>query len=152
MRVYRIARSAYQALDGEGARLYGGRWNSPGRAMIYTSGTLALAALEYLVHVEPENAPDDLVALTIEIPEASSVRVVTTDELPLHWERATDIGACKAIGDKWLVRSKGLVLQVPSAPVPSEHNYLINPAVEAMSLVKIVGKRRFVFDPRPEAG
>lgn len=148
MLVYRISRSAYQVLDGEGARLYGGRWNSPGRALIYTSGTLALAALEYLVHVEPENAPDDLVALTIEIPETAKIKVVTTGELPLHWEKTTDLAACKAVGDKWLARARGLVLQVPSAPIPTEYNYLINPIAEGRSLVKVIRKRRFMFDPR----
>lgn len=148
MLVYRIARSAYQVLDGEGARLYGGRWNSPGRALIYTSGTLALAALEYLVHVEPENAPDDLVALTIEIPETANIKVVTTGELPPQWQRTTDVTACKAIGDKWLARGSGLVLQVPSAPIPTEYNYLINPIAKGRSLVKLIAKRRFKFDPR----
>jgi len=146
--VYRIARSAHHALDGEGARLYGGRWNSPGRAMIYTSGTLALAALEYLVHVEPENAPDDLIALTIEIPDSADIETLSVNRLPSGWHKTTDVAACKVSGDKWLASGRSLVLRVPSAPIPSEYNYLINPAVAAMSSVKLAQKRRFSFDPR----
>jgi RES domain-containing protein len=66
--VWRITRAAYQALDGEGARLHGGRWNPEGVPVVYTSTTLSLAALEYLVHVDPEDVPGDLVAMRIRIP------------------------------------------------------------------------------------
>lgn len=148
MLVYRIARAAHQALDGEGARLYGGRWNTPGRAMIYASGTLALAALEYLVHLEAVTAPDDLVALTIEIPERPAFEVVSVDDLPPGWEKGTDVAACMSIGDTWLAFRSSLVLRVPSAPVPSEYNYLINPAVPTFSKVRLTARRTFTFDPR----
>ena len=116
--------------------------------MIYTSGTLALAALEYLVHVEPENAPDDLIALTIEIPDSADIETLSANRLPFGWHKTTDVAACKASGDKWLASGRSLVLRVPSAPIPSEYNYLINPAVAAMSSVKLAQKRRFTFDPR----
>lgn len=116
--------------------------------MVYASGSLALAALEYLVHVDPENAPSDLIALTIEVPESSDIETVPVSDLPSGWEKASDIAACKTIGDKWLASGKSLVLRVPSAPVPSEYNYLINPAVAGMSKVRVTGKRRFTFDPR----
>ncbi len=116
--------------------------------MIYTSGSLALAALEYLVHVAPENAPNDLIALTIEFPETSGIEIVSVDDLPKAWEKTADSTTCKKVGDKWLTSAKTLILRVPSAPIPSEHNYLINPAVDGMSKVKLVSKRRFTFDPR----
>lgn len=148
MRVYRIARAAHHALDGDGARRYGGRWNTPGRPMIYTSGTLALSALEYLVHVEAETAPDDLIALTIHLPDTVAIEVVQANDLPSGWETGTDSAGCKAIGDEWLASARGLVLRVPSAPIPSEHNYLINPAAAGMARVKVTARRSFTFDPR----
>ncbi len=116
--------------------------------MIYTSGTLALAALEYLVHVEAETAPDDLIALTIHIPDKLKIEVVSVDDLPSEWATGADGARSKAIGDKWLASGRGLVLRVPSAPIPSEHNYVINPAVAAMTSVRVAGRRPFRFDPR----
>ena len=68
MELWRIARRAQVALDGEGARLYGGRWNSAGTAVVYAASHLSLAALEYLVHIDPDDAPDDLVALRLSVP------------------------------------------------------------------------------------
>ncbi|MBI5171468.1 MAG: RES domain-containing protein [Candidatus Melainabacteria bacterium] len=68
-------------MDGEGARLFGGRWNSPGLPAIYTSSHLSLAALELLVHLNFDNLPADLVWLKIEVPETGSME---TFLLPLH--------------------------------------------------------------------
>jgi RES domain-containing protein len=82
--VWRIARSAHQALDGEGARQFGGRWNSPGIPMLYTSQNLSLAGLELLVHVDPGAAPSDLVALRVEVPEDSGLSIPAS-ELPDGW-------------------------------------------------------------------
>lgn len=85
MLVWRITREACQALDGEGARLNGGGWNSEGVAVVYTSATLALAALEYLVHVDPEDVPEDLVAVQIQIPEGLPEERIQPDGLPGDW-------------------------------------------------------------------
>ena len=67
MRVWRIARERYDPLSGEGARLYGGRWNSPGRPVVYAAGHSALAVLEALVWTDPEDVPDDLRLFELEI-------------------------------------------------------------------------------------
>ena len=93
-------------LDGEGARLYGGRWNSPGRPVVYTSTTLSLAALEYLIHVDAADAPSDLVALTVEVPDEVDVERVEAAGLPAGWEQAPEPQACKDIGDAWLVAGR----------------------------------------------
>jgi RES domain-containing protein len=148
VRVHRICRKAQQKLDGEGARLYGGRWNSPGQAAVYASGTLSLAAIEYLIHIDPADVPGDLVALAIEVPDDVEVEVVEAKDLPSSWERTVEHPACRKAGDTWLRNGKALVLQVPSAPIPGEVNFLLNPAHPAMPKVKIAGKRRFAFDPR----
>lgn len=84
MRVYRVCSAAYSDLDGEGARLYGGRWNSPGLAIVYTANTLALAILETRVHLR--RVPLDYVRLTIEISDKSlPLREVNIGDLDPGW-------------------------------------------------------------------
>jgi len=148
VRAWRIARDAHQALDGEGARLYGGRWNPEGVAAVYTSASLALAALEYLVHVDAEDVPGDLVALEIEVPDDAGVRIVRPRDLPADWNRVEDHPACVAMGAEWVRNGADLVLRVPSAIVPEESNLLINPGHPTAGRVTVVGTRPFSFDPR----
>ncbi|HEX2078440.1 MAG TPA: RES family NAD+ phosphorylase [Longimicrobium sp.] len=148
MRLWRITRRAYQALDGEGARLYGGRWNAEGVAVVYTSATLSLAALEYLVHVQIEDVPVDLVALEIEVPDRVSVQDVSPAELPSDWNRVEDHPACSALGDRWARAGDSLVLRVPSAVIPHERNLLLNPRHPQMEGVSVVSAEPFSFDPR----
>ena len=141
MIVYRLARAAHAALDGEGARLYGARWNSPGRPMVYTAASPSLAVLEVLVHLDltPELLPDDYRMLTIEAP----------DEAPL--ERLEALGPdtdAAALGDAFLARGERLMLQVPSVVVPQEANTLFNPRHPQMARVRIIGDQPFGFDPR----
>lgn len=145
---YRLCRLPFIAIDGEGARRYGGRWNSIGRPVVYSSGTLSLAALEYLVHVDAENAPTDLVAVTIAIPDALQVDYVRHVTLPKGWQETVDVAACRAIGDEWLISRSTAVLAVPSATVISEYNYLINPAHPDARAVLVTEQLPFAFDPR----
>ena len=92
MTVWRLARAVYPALDGEGARLNGGRWNEPGTPIVYTAGSLSLAALEVLVHLNPDRLPDDLVAYGIALPtESLQARRVETTELPDGWDRQAEV-------------------------------------------------------------
>ena len=148
MYVYRLCRASFKALDGEGARLSGGRWNSPGRPVVYASSTLALAALEYLVHLDPADAPADLVALTIEIPDALPVQTVDVTSLPAGWAEATGSTACQKIGDAWLAAGALAVLRVPAAPSPEDSNVLVNPLHTATGNLATVAERPFTFDPR----
>ena len=87
MRLWRITREPYQALDGEGAKRNGGRWNSEGVPVVYLSPALSLAALEYLVHIDIEDVPDDLVALEIEVPDHASRETVRPEDLPADWNQ-----------------------------------------------------------------
>jgi RES domain-containing protein len=146
--VYRICRKARQKLDGEGARLYGGRWDGPGHAVVYTAGTLSLAAIEYLVHIDPGDAPGDLIATTLDVPDDVVREIVKVADLPSGWHRKPLPSACREAGEAWLRKGKTLVLQVPSAPIVGESNYLLNPAHPAMIRVHAVAKRPFVFDQR----
>jgi RES domain-containing protein len=148
VRLYRICRAPYRALDGEGARLYGGRWNSPGSPVVYASSSLALAALEYLVHLDPDYAPADLIALALDVPDTASADEVPGSALPVGWAQVADHPACVAAGDAWLNRGATLLLRVPAAPIPDEHNVLINPRHAEAAQVRIVAERPFAFDPR----
>lgn len=150
MLVWRITRRAHQALDGEGARLNGGRWNSEGRAVVYTSGSLSLAALEYLVHVDPLVAPADLVAMEIQLPDdpglgasAEPARFPSGD-----WRDYPAPDWQAELGDLWIADGEFLWLAVPSAIVPEEHNILLNPGHPAMSRVRVRSTRQFTFDKR----
>lgn len=150
MVVWRIARQPYQALDGEGARLYGGRWNSPGRPVIYTSESLSLAALEYLVHVDPLTTPNDLVAMEIEVPhEAGLGAGATADRFTdPDWRDYPAPDWQAELGDEWLGDGTFLWLAMPSAIVPDERNVLVNPRHVRMRDVRVVSTRPFGFDKR----
>ena len=148
MLVWRICREGQQELDGEGARLYGGRWNSEGVPVLYTSSTLALAALEFLVHADIEDVPDDLVALAIEVPDDAGAKTVAVNDLPGDWNQLPDHPACAKIGDEWVAEGTALLLRVPSAVVPEESNLLINPGHPRAGDVVVVSMRPFAFDRR----
>lgn len=148
MRVWRIARLAYPPLDGEGARRNGARWNSPGTAVVYTAGSLALAIVELLVHTDPDLIPEDLTAFEIEVPSGVSLRIVPANELPAGWDDPDDLAAARMAGDDWLRAARSCVLGVPSVIVPEETNYLINPAHPDASSISILSSRPFSFDPR----
>ena len=147
MHVYRICRAAYGALDGEGARLYGGRWNSPSRPVVYTSASLALAALEYLVHLDPDLAPSDLVALTIDVPDALTVEALDVARLPAGWSAVPEHPACAGAGDAWATAAASVGLRVPAASIPEEQGVL-NPRHPDMARVAVVRRRAFSYDPR----
>lgn len=148
MECHRICRRVHRPLDGEGARRYGGRWNSPGLAVVYASASLALAALEFLVHLDSSEAPRDLLAMRITIPDDLSVSEVKLRSLPARWDRYPAADACRRLGDAWLAAGKTAVLKVPSAPVREEWNVLLNPRHADFQRIKEVSVRRFQFDQR----
>jgi RES domain-containing protein len=146
--VWRITRAVHAALDGEGARLVGGRWNSPGVAVVFTAEHLSLAALEYLVHIDIDEVPNDLVALGIEVPAEAGERQLKAGSLPLDWRTALYSKGCRGIGDSWARSQDSLVLRVPSVLIPEEDNLIINPAHPRAAELRIASKRPFAFDPR----
>jgi RES domain-containing protein len=148
MRVWRISREIYPPLDGEGARRYGGRWSSRGSPVVYTAAHLSLAVLEVLVHTDPDVIPTDLAVFEIEVPDDLAIDRVSLDDLPTNWMSIPDHRACRDFGDAWLARADAPVLEVPSAVVPEESNYLIDPAHPESARVTVVGTRPFSFDPR----
>jgi RES domain-containing protein len=148
MRVWRLARERHAALDGEGARLFGARWSSEGIPLAYTASHLSLAALEYLVRIEVEDVPDDLIALEVEIPDDFQESVVTVRDLPPDWQATPAPPACAGIGDAWVSEGRTPLLRIPSVLVPEETNVLINPAHPRVREVRVVRVRPFSYDPR----
>lgn len=148
MKLWRIARAKFEQLDGEGARLYGGRWNSEGYPVVYAASSAPLALLESLVHIEVEDLPTDLVLMEIDVPDDVGVTEVQLDQLPGDWKSVPDHPECVRLGDEWVARSDTLVLAVPSAVMSRERNLLLNPQHPDMDRVKVSGTEPFAFDPR----
>lgn len=140
MRLWRLTRAAHADLTGEGARLYGGRWNSPGRAVAYAAAEAALAVLEVRVHLDLPFAllPDDDVVLAIETGDARA------EEGPAP----RDPSAGRAYGDRWLAEHRSALLVVPSIIVPESRDVLINPAHPDAPAIRTVRSRPWTFDPR----
>src|SRR3972149_11448554 len=119
------ARFAKSALSGEGARLYGGRWNRKGIPLVYTAESQSLAILEMLVQDEPLRAR--YVMIDAHIPKGVTVARIKVEDLPSDWRDLAAREKLQAIGTKWATKRSAAVLAVPSAVVPSETNYLLNP-------------------------
>ena len=128
MKVWRLAKEEHAASNGEGAKKYGGRWNPPGLAVVYTSESLSLAALEALVHADSDLLPADLVILSADIPDTLPIQSLTLKELPSKWNDFPAPSALQAIGVDWVRANKAVGLRVPSAVVVQEYNVLLNPA------------------------
>ena len=135
------------AFDGEGARLFGGRWNRVGTRMVYASEHLSLAALELLVHLDAEDAPARLFRFRCELPDDAVERLPRT-RLPRRWREYPAPEATAALGSEWAARGEALALAVPSAVVPEELNYLLNPAHPRFAELALSPGEPFSFDPR----
>lgn len=144
--VWRLTKPQYApGLDGEGARLAGGRWNSPGTPVVYCSETLALAVLECFVHLpkalwSAARLPV-MIAVRIALPEGSEVIDAEVDSL-------ADETETRARGMRWLAEAQYLALRVPSLIVPQERNVLINPAHPQAGQISVLDQAEFQFDPR----
>lgn len=125
MLVYRLSKRDYlsTAFSGEGARLAGARWNSRGLAMTYTSASISLAMLELLVQGLSPSQLQMYVGLSAVVPD-DSLEIAT---LPPDWRNYPHPASTKRYGDEWLKSQCSLVLRVPSAILPLEFNYLLNP-------------------------
>jgi RES domain-containing protein len=145
VRFYRIADERFGPESGEGARLYGARWNSPGRAVVYTSTTYAGAMLEKLVHTGRQ-IPQHQVCVTFEAPD--DLTVVTLAVQKLHGWDTPDMSVSRAAGDAWLAGQSSAVLLVPSVVFAGERNALINPAHPAAKRIKVIGIEPIRWDER----
>ena len=148
MRVWRIATAAHAAFDGEGARRYGSRWTPKGVAAVYTSATLSLAALERFVHTDPDLEPADLVAVAVDINDELPMLELDIAQLPANWREYPAPDPLDQLGGNWLAGARTAILAVPSAVIPHERNYAMNPAHADFRRLVIGRPEPFSFDPR----
>lgn len=146
MLVYRICQPKYaHDLSGEGARLFGGRWNSKGMACLYTADSSALALLEFAIHHSKHVFPEKLALLQIEVAESLEVREVPHEPTAL---KELTVPYCRSIGDPWLTGMDVPVLKVPSILVPFSFNLLFNPATFNKKDIQILSLSIFEPDER----
>lgn len=149
IRAWRIVRTKHlqNAFDGEGARLYGGRWNNVGTAIVYAAESRALAALELLVHLNASEILRAYSIIPVDIPERL-VRTIDSADLADNWRAYPSPPANKALGDAWCSRQDSAVLAVPSAVVEGDSIFLVNPAHPDFGQLKIGEAAPFTFDER----
>jgi RES domain-containing protein len=149
MRVFRLIRKKYGIeLSGKGAALSGNRWNSKGTELIYCADSRALAMAEVAVHLSLSILPKDYVMVEIDIPSEISIATLSKEDLPAHWSSFPHLLDTQQIGDAFVAERKNCVLKVPSAVVPGDFNFLINPYHPDFSGFRIVSQEDFPFDSR----
>lgn len=150
IRVYRIVRKPYSKtpLDGEGPYRFGGRWSSPGTRVAYTAEHLSLAMIEYFVHIDSSDPPKDLVVVAADIPDSVSRVELTPRELPSNWRQVPAPPGLAAIGDSFAAECKSAILVLPSALVPSEANWLVNPLHPDAAEIQVRPTEPFRYDAR----
>jgi RES domain-containing protein len=141
------AKHSTTAFDGEGARLFGGRWNSPGSPVVYAATSTALAALEMLVHLGKATVLPAYVLIACTFSD-SLVAGIEDSRLPSNWRSYPAPPELQSLGDEWLRLGTSAVLEVPSAVIPSESNYLLNPQHADFSGISISPPEPFEFDLR----
>lgn len=156
MRLWRV--SGRRAFDGQGASEQGGRWNRPGTAVIYAAASLALATLEFFVHLTRARRPAQVVAHLIDVPDDVEERTIALGDLPEDWDGYPGPVDLRDIGTSWAAARSTLLLSVPTAVlridralIPSERTYLINPAHSAFSRVTARAET-LSLDPRMRKG
>jgi RES domain-containing protein len=140
-------KASRNAFDGEGARLYGGRWNSPGFPMVYTAGSQSLAVLEMLVHLDNSGLLEKYVFIEVTLDDAM-VTVVAAADLLRDWRADPAPLQLRAIGDDWVASGASVVLRVPSSVIPAENNYLLNPKHADFAKLKFGKAVSFRYDSR----
>ena len=152
MVVYRIEREKYlsNTLSGVGASMSNGfRWNSLYTRLVYSAESRALAMLEVSVHLDfSEDLPQDRYCVEIEIPDHIAIQEVSLDDLPHDWNAKPPARSTQTIGDDFVKLMDAAVLKVPSAIIPQEYNYLINPHHPAAAKIKVIKTTQLDFDSR----
>lgn len=149
MIVYRLSKSKHaKDLSGKGAEKFGGRWNSKGVAIVYTSDSRALCTAEIAVHTPLGIIPFDYAIIAINIPDKAIIPELELSELPKDWKSIPHSHSTQEIGDRFVDAEKFLAIKVPSAVVQGEFNYLLNPEHSDFKNIKIEKIEPFSFDER----
>jgi RES domain-containing protein len=146
---WRIVSAAYQesAFTGDGAKTYGGRWNSKGVPVIYTAESLALASIEIFVNLPSAKLLDNYVKIPVHF-EENLVQELPFTNLPLDWNSRPVSQSTQILGDKWFKEQRSAVLKVPSVVVPEENIYLLNPVHPDFTRIEIGTPVPYHFDTR----
>ena len=149
MIVYRLSRSKFRNdLSGRGAELAGGRWNSKGVAVLYTSESIALCTVEIAVHMPLGIVPLDYYLVRIQFPDNTAVKELLIGGLPENWKSFPHANITQELGDNFVLEEDYLVYKVPSATVQGNFNYLINPRHKDFNKVTVLDSEPFDFDKR----
>lgn len=149
MIIWRISKNKYASdISGEGARLFGGRWNEAGVKMLYTSQHLSLSILEILTTIPVAMVGDDYSYLKITVPDDVSVLRIENEDLLNVWDNNYLSNYTKDVGSKWISSNASLILMVPSVIVKEEYNILINPNHIDFSKIKIESVNKLKLDKR----
>jgi RES domain-containing protein len=147
MITYRICNLSFKDdISGNGAKQYGSRWNSIGTPMLYLAGSISLAWLEMLVHLQHNDKSTDFALLYVSIPPNAGIQELQTGKLKQNWQ--SDAGYTQFIGDEFVRSKQKLILRVPSVLVEEEANYLVNPLHPDFKKTEIVKTKIFQFDHR----
>ena len=148
-RAYRIVKARYagNAFDGEGAWLQGGRWSNAGTRIVYTAGSISLAILEVLVHLQQTQFLSGYVVFDLDFPD-SVVQELDPALLPANWRKFPAPVSTKEIGDNWIRNSSSVILRVPSVIVPTEYAFLVNPTHGDFTSITINGPALLDIDHR----
>jgi len=147
---YRLTQRKFasSAFDGEGPKLYGGRWNNKGTTIIYTAGSLSLAVLELFVHLDSHEVLSERYCyFSVQVPD-KCLKILDIATLVDGWDKYPAISQTKTIGDEWVAAGDSTAMKVPSAIVAGESNYLINPKHPEFSSIVISDSEDFRFDSR----
>ena len=149
--LYRISKTKrIKDLSGEGARLYGGRWNLKGTPVLYTSDSTALATLETLVHTPLNLIPKNLSIITLQLPDNLDLAISSPEELPQNWWVNPAPPELAQIGQNWVEQSSSVALVVPSSVTPTGEgrNYILNTQHPDFTKVEIVKVSAYSYDER----
>jgi RES domain-containing protein len=149
VKIYRLVKNSFlKDLSGEGARLYGGRWNRRGDALLYFSDNLSLCVLELLTRMDYEFITADYSYIEAEISSTLIIKLTESDMPSQKWRSNPPISITQDYGSNWIKEEKSLGMSVPSAVLPNEQNILINPAHPSMSKLKIINRKVLHLDSR----
>ena len=149
MKIYRLTKTNFiNDLSGEGARLFGGRWNKRGDSLLYFSEHLSLCVLELLTRIDFEFLVDDYSFIEVEVPSSLISMLKKPSRISKKWRSNPPVSDTEIYGSTWLKNNKTLGLAVPSAVLTNENNILINPRHPQFSQLKIIKTSVLDLDSR----
>lgn len=148
MLVYRVSSPQYAGdITGTGAKLYGGRWNEKGTAVVYFASSRAMALMELLVHLRPQDLDRNYAIAVFEVPD-NKIYKVSLELLPTDWKSDENKPALAKLCKRFIDEGKYLLMEVPSVLVEEESNYVLNPSHTDAARIKLISQRPFSFDHR----